>query len=114
MQPHPPVNLVRRSGGGEAWWARRSGDGKRVGEKVQVGLFALGQDTAEQNDLAKCFPEEIATSTRLHDAWLANMRKPTKAGGKRYGMAAPDGGLPKKGNADRKKKKAAATPDDTL
>lgn len=50
----------------------------------------------------------FAELTKLHDAWLAEMPNPVKAGAKRYGMPAPEGSVPKRSKADRRKKKAAA------
>ena len=81
---------------------------KLVGEKAKVGLFDLSKDISEKSDLAKALPEKVAELTKLHDAWLAEMPNPIKAGGKRYGLEAPAGTLPKKAKADRKKKKAPA------
>ena len=42
--------------------------------------------------------------TKLHDAWLAEMAKPVKAGEKRYNMAAPAEKKPKKTTKEEKKK----------
>jgi arylsulfatase A-like enzyme len=100
----PPRNLFWCAGSEEGWWAVRSGDWKLVGDKAKVGLFDLSQDVAEKNDLAKARPEKLAELTKLHDAWLAEMPNPIKAGGKRYGMEPPAGSVPKKAKADRKKK----------
>jgi arylsulfatase A-like enzyme len=84
------------SGSDEGWWAVRSGDWKLVGEKDKVGLFDLSKDVSEANDLAKQMPEKVAGLTKLHDAWLAEMAKPVKAGEKRYDMAAKTDEKPKK------------------
>ncbi len=99
-----PRNLFWSAGSDEGWWAVRSGNWKLVGEKGKIGVFDLGKDISEQNDLSKTMPEKLAELTKLHDTWLAEMAMPVKAGGKRYGMAAPEGSAPKKAKADRKKK----------
>jgi arylsulfatase A-like enzyme len=75
------------SGSDEGWWAVRSGDWKLVGEKGRLSLFDLARDVSEANDLAAKMPEKVAELTRLHDAWLAQMAKPVKAGEKRQDMA---------------------------
>jgi arylsulfatase A-like enzyme len=92
------------SGSDEGWWAVRSGDWKLVGEKDKLGLFDLSKDVSEANDLAKQMPEKVAELTKLHDAWLAEMAKPVKAGEKRYNMAAPAAKKPKKMTKEEKKK----------
>jgi hypothetical protein len=92
------------SGSDEGWWAVRSGDWKLVGEKDKLGLFDLSKDVSEANDLAKQMPEKVAELTKLHDAWLADMAKPVKAGEKRYNMAAPAAKKPKKMTKEEKKK----------
>jgi len=74
----------------------RSGDWKLVGDKARVGLFDLSKDVSEKNDLAKTMPEKVAALTKLHDAWLAEMPNPVKAGAKRYGMTLPGGDSPLK------------------
>ena len=84
------------SGSDEGWWAVRSGDWKLVGEKGKLSLFDLSKDVSEANDLAKQMPEKVAELTKLHDAWLAEMAKPVKAGEKRYDMAAKTDEKPKK------------------
>jgi arylsulfatase A-like enzyme len=84
------------SGSDEGWWAVRSGDWKLVGEKGAISLFDLSKDVSETNDLAKQMPEKVAELTKLHDAWLADMAKPVKAGEKRYDMAAKTDEKPKK------------------
>jgi arylsulfatase A-like enzyme len=75
------------SGIDEGWWAVRSGDWKLVGEKGRLSLFDLARDVSEANDLVAKMPEKVAELTRLHDAWLAQMAKPVKAGEKRHDMA---------------------------
>lgn len=100
-------NLFWCSGSDEGWWAVRSGDWKLVGEKGRLGLFDLGKDVSEKNDLSKQFPEKVVALTRLHDTWLAGMPNPVKASGKRY-SAENANAAPKKGKADRKKKAGAA------
>lgn len=105
-----PRDLFWCSGSVEGWWAVRSGDWKLVCEKGKIGLFDLGKDVSEKNDLAKSLPDRVAALTKLHDTWLAEMPNPVKAGGKRFGLAAPDGTMPKKAKADRKKKSGPPTP----
>lgn len=105
-----PRDLFWCSGSAEGWWAVRSGDWKPVCEKGKIGLFDLSKDVSEKNDLAKNMPEKVTALTRLHDAWLSEMATPIKAGAKRYGMAAPDGAVPKKAKGDRKKKSGAPAP----
>ena len=92
------------SGSDAGWWAVRSGDWKLVGEKDKLGLFDLSKDVSEANDHAKQMPEKVAELTKLHDAWLAEMAKPVKAGEKRYNMAAPAEKKPKKMTKEEKKK----------
>ena len=92
------------SGSDGGWWAVRSGDWKLVGEKGKLGLFDLRRDVSEANDLAAQMPEKVAELTKLHDAWLADMAKPVKAGEKRYDMAPPTGKKPKKMNKEEKQK----------
>jgi arylsulfatase A-like enzyme len=91
-----PRNLFWSAGSDEGWWAVRSGDWKLVGEKARTGLFDLGKDVSEQNDLSKQMPEKVAELTKLHDAWLAEMANPVKAGAKRFGMTASAEGAPAK------------------
>ena len=50
-------------------------------------------------------PDKVAELTKLHDAWLADMAKPVKAGEKRYNMAAPAEKKPKKKKKKDKKAK---------
>jgi arylsulfatase A-like enzyme len=105
----PPRNLFWSAGSVEGWWAVRAGDWKLVCEKGRIGLFDLGKDISEKNDLAKSKPEKVTELTKLHDAWLAEMAAPVKAGAKRYGLEAPVGTPPKrdkKAKADRQKKNA--------
>ena len=109
-----PRNLFWCSGSEEGWWAVRSGDWKLVGEKGKIGLFDLSKDISEKDDLAKMMPERVAELTKLHDAWLAEMASPVKGEGKRYGMEGSADKAPKKAKADRKKKKAGATPNESL
>jgi arylsulfatase A-like enzyme len=101
-----PRNLFWCSGSNEGWWAVRSGDWKLVGDKARVSLFDLSEDISEKNDLAKQMPEKVAELTELHDAWLAEMPNPIKAGAKRYGMEPPPGSTPKKDKKASKKKAA--------
>jgi arylsulfatase A-like enzyme len=102
-------NFFWCSGSQEGWWAVRSGDWKLVGDKARVGLFDLNKDVSEKNDLAKTRPEKIVELTKLHDAWLAEMPNPVKAGAKRYGMTAPEGTKEKRPKSERKKKQPAAS-----
>lgn len=106
--PSQPRNLFWSAGSDEGWWAVRSGDWKLVGEKARVGLFDLGKDVLEKNDLARMMPEKVAELTKLHDAWLAEMANPVKGGAKRYGTESPKGTPQKKSKADRKTKPAPA------
>lgn len=103
----PPTsrNLFWCSGSIEGWWAIRSGDWKLVAQKSKIELFDLGKDSSEQTDLAKANPEKIAELTKLHDAWLADMAMPMKAGAKRWGQDLPPGSAPKKPRSERKKKR---------
>ncbi|HPA18127.1 MAG TPA: sulfatase-like hydrolase/transferase [Verrucomicrobiae bacterium] len=103
-----PRNLFWCSGSEQGWWAVRSGDSKLVGEKGKIGLFDLAKDVSEASDLAAQMPEKVAELTRLHDAWLAGMARPVKAGEKRYGMAGETGEKPQK-----KKRKKRARKDNT-
>ncbi len=82
--PSQPRHLFWSAGSEEGWWAVRSGDWKLVGEKARVGLFDLSKDVSEKNDLANAMPEKVAELTKLHDAWLADMAKPVKAGEKKW------------------------------
>ncbi|QOV87366.1 sulfatase-like hydrolase/transferase [Humisphaera borealis] len=97
-EPAQPRNLFWSAGGTEGWWAVRSGDWKLVAEKGRLGLFDLGKDVSEKNDLSATSPEKVAELTKLHDGWLAEMANPVHGGGKRFGQAAP-------GDAPAKKKK---------
>jgi hypothetical protein len=85
----------------------RARDWKLVCEKGRIGLFDLGRDISEKNDLAKTMPEKVAELTRLHDAWLAEMKPPITGEGKRFGQpGAGENAKPRK--SDRKKKDRAA------
>jgi hypothetical protein len=81
----------------------RSGDWKLVSQRGRIELFDLSKDTGEQNDLARQMPEKVAELTRLHDAWLAGMPNPVKAGAKRWGMPAPESSSAKKTRRERKR-----------
>ena len=89
--PAPTRDLFWCSGSSTGWWAVRSGDWKLVGEKGRVGLFDLGKDVSEKDDLSRQMPGKVAELTKLHDAWLAEMPDPVKSGTKRYGMAPTPG-----------------------
>jgi arylsulfatase A-like enzyme len=82
--PAPTRNLFWCSGSDEGWWAVRSGDWKLVAQRATVELFDLGKDIAEKTNLAKTMPDKLAELTQLHDAWLAQMAKPVKAGEKKW------------------------------
>lgn len=82
--PATARNLFWCSGSDEGWWAVRSGDWKLVAQRAQVELFNLAQDASEKTDLAETMPDKLAELTRLHDAWLAGMAKPVKAGDKKW------------------------------
>jgi arylsulfatase A-like enzyme len=103
--PAPARNLFWCSGSDEGWWAVRSGDWKLVAQRAKVELFNLATDVSEKTDLAKAMPEKVAELTRLHDAWLAQMAKPVKAGEKKWveGMSTA-----KKKLTPEQKKKARA------
>lgn len=92
------------SGSDEGWWAVRSGDWKLVGEKEQLSLFDLSKDVSEKTDLSKEMPEKVASLKALHDAWLAQMPEPIKAGAKRYDM------LPAGTEKTKKPKKGSKKP----
>jgi arylsulfatase A-like enzyme len=100
------------SGSEAGWWAVRSGDFKLVGEKGRLSLFDLSKDASESNDLAARLPEKVAELTRLHDAWLAEMAEPVKAGAKRYDLAPAkaDGSMPPKKKRVREEKRKAQLP----
>ncbi len=98
----PQRNLFWCSGSEEGWWAVRSGDWKVVGDKARVSLFDLRKDLSESEDLSHTMPQKLAELTKLHDAWLAEMPNPIKAGGKKW---TPDAvGKVKKLTPDQKKK----------
>lgn len=105
--PPGPRDLFWSSGSEGGWWAVRSGDWKLVGERHGVGLFDLGKDVSEKNDLAARMPERVSELTRLHDTWLAEMANPIKAGAKRFGIEPPPSLKAKKPKSERRKKRAA-------
>lgn len=82
--PAPARNLFWCSGSDAGWWALRSGDWKVVAQRGQVELFDLSKDVSEKNDLAMTMPGKLAELAGLHDAWLAEMAKPAKAGEKKW------------------------------
>jgi len=82
------------------WWAVRSGDWKLVAERDRVELFDLAKDPGESTDLSATNPGQVARLTALHEAWLAEMAEPVKAGAKKW---VSDDTPPSK--RDRKKKK---------
>ncbi|MGV3485538.1 MAG: sulfatase-like hydrolase/transferase [Planctomycetaceae bacterium] len=100
----PPRNLYWSSGSDDGWWAVRSGDWKLVAQKNRVELFDLSQDVSESNDLAKANPQKVTELTKLHDAWLAEMADPVKAGAKKW---QPGMSTAKRTKLDRKEKAKA-------
>jgi arylsulfatase A-like enzyme len=110
----PVRNLFWCSGSDDGWWAVRSGDWKVVGNKGQVGLFDLSKDVGELQDLSKQMPQKLVELTAVHDAWLAEMPNPVKAGGKKWAADAPakvkkrTPEQKKKARAEERKKKKAA------
>jgi arylsulfatase A-like enzyme len=82
--PASARNLYWCSGSDEGWWAVRSGDWKLVAQRAKVELFDLAKDVSEKADLAKTMPDKLAELTKLHDAWLAQIAKPVKAGEKKW------------------------------
>lgn len=83
-KPAAGRDLYWCSGSDDGWWAVRSGDWKLVGQRAQVELFDLGKDVSEKSDLGRAMPEKLAALTELHDAWLAQMARPVKAGEKKW------------------------------
>jgi arylsulfatase A-like enzyme len=98
-----PRDLFWSAGSEEGWWAVRSADWKLVCEKGRIGLFDLSRDIGEKNDLAKTMPDKVAELTRLHDAWLAEMKPPITGEGKRFGLPGT-GENAKRAKSERKKK----------
>lgn len=104
----PPRDLFWCSGSDEGWWAVRSGDWKLVGEKGNLSLFDLSKDVSESTNLSTQMPVKVAELTKRHDAWLADMAKPVKAGEKRYDMAVNEGTTPNKPKKMTKEEKKKA------
>jgi arylsulfatase A-like enzyme len=104
----PPRDLFWCSGSDEGWWAMRSGDWKLLGEKGNLSLFDLSKDISESTNLATQMPDKVAELTKRHDAWLADMAKPVKAGEKRYDMAVKEGTTPTKPKKMTKEEKQKA------
>jgi arylsulfatase A-like enzyme len=104
----PPRDLFWCSGSDEGWWAVRSGDWKLVGEKGNLSLFDLSKDVSESTNLSTQMPDKVAELTKRHDAWLADMAKPVKAGEKRYDMAVNEGTTPNKPKKMTKEEKKKA------
>lgn len=102
--PPQPRDLFWCSGSDEGWWALRSGDWKLVGEKGKTSLFDLSKDVSEATDLSAQMPDKVAELTKLHDAWLADMATPVKAGEKRYDTAASSAEKPKQKKRNKKPK----------
>ena len=91
-------------------WAVRSGDMKLVVSRGGSGkpeLYDLANDIGESKDLASAEPGKVAELQKLYDAWNAEQAPPSAvdqprpAAGKKKNANRP--------NANRKKKKAAAT-----
>lgn len=82
------------------WWAVRSADWKLVAERGRIELFDLAKDPGESTDLSSTNPDQVTRLSALHDAWLAEMAEPVKAGAKKR---VSDDTVPSK--RDRKKKK---------
>ncbi|MCL4201682.1 MAG: sulfatase-like hydrolase/transferase [Pirellulaceae bacterium] len=82
--PSPARDLFWCSGSEAGWWAVRSGDWKLVAQRSRVELFDLARDVSEANDLAQARPDKLAELTTRHDAWLAQMASPVKAGEKKW------------------------------
>ena len=102
--PAPARNFFWTTGGEEGgWWAIRSGDWKLTAQQSKVGLFDLGKDASEKNDLAKQMPEKVAELTKLMDSWLAEMAAPIGGEGRRFGMERTTPPT-KKPKSERKKK----------
>jgi arylsulfatase A-like enzyme len=99
----PQRDLFWASGSDDGWWAVRSGDWKLVGEKGKVGLFDLSKDVSEKNDLAETMPDKLAELTQLHDAWLAQMANPVKAGEKKWTPGATTGKTKKRTTEEKQK-----------
>jgi arylsulfatase A-like enzyme len=104
-----PRTLYWSSAEEGGWWAVRSGDWKLVAERDRIELFDLAKDPGESNDLAAMNPDQVARLTALHDAWLAEMAEPVKAGAKKWVAegSAPDKKARKK---EKRKKKADDQP----
>jgi arylsulfatase A-like enzyme len=92
-KPAEPRNLYWSSAAEGGWWAVRSGDWKLVAERDRIELFDLAKDPGESTDLSTTNPDQVTRLTALHDAWLAEMADPVKAGAKKW---VSDGGAPDK------------------
>ncbi len=97
-RPTQPRNLYWSSAS-EGGWAVRSGDWKLVADRKGGGLFDLAKDPGESTDLSEAHPDQVTRLTDLHQAWLAEMAEPVKAGAKQ-GISEPP-----HSKRDRKKKK---------
>lgn len=106
-KPSEPRNLYWSSAEEGGWWAVRSGDWKLVAERDRIELFDLAKDPSESIDLSAMNPDQVARLTALHDAWLAEMAEPVKAGAKKWVVEVTN---PTK--RDRKKKKKDRNPAD--
>lgn len=110
-KPAEPRTLYWSSAEEGGWWAVRSGDWKLVAERDRIELFDLAQDPGESTDLSSAHPDQVTRLRALHDAWLAEMADPVKAGAKKWVSdgSAPDKKARKK---EKRKKKAQADPTD--
>jgi len=108
-KPAEPRTLYWSSAGEGGWWAVRSGDWKLVAERGRIELFDLAKDPGESTDLSATHPDQVTRLTALHDAWLAEMAEPVKAGAKKW---VSDGGAPDKKarKKEKRKKKSESDP----
>lgn len=108
-KPAEPRTLYWSSAEEGGWWAVRSGDWKLVAERGRIELFDLAKDPGESTDLSATHPDQVTRLTALHDAWLAEMAEPVKAGAKKW---VSDGGAPDKKarKKEKRKKKSESDP----
>lgn len=104
-KPAEPRTLYWSSAEEGGWWAVRSDDWKLVAERDRIELFDLAKDPGESTDLSAAHPDQVSRLTALHDAWLAEMAEPVKAGAKKSMKA--KGATQKSRKEDKKKRKAA-------
>jgi arylsulfatase A-like enzyme len=108
-KPSEPRDLYWSSAEEGGWWAVRSGDWKLVAERDRIELFDLAEDPGESTDLSATNPDQVTRLTALHDAWLAEMAEPVKAGAKK---GVPDATSPSKRDRKKKKKERENTGDE--